>query len=273
MLKRWMYMLLGLVLLSAPVLRAEYGGDIGDTPPNFTLPDIDGNNHTLYDYLDNPAVLVYFWCEKPCGNPQGKLDSLQTILYDVYHNQGFELLAINCGDGQAITQYWASVYSVTYPMLYVEGDAMTELLNAYEIPIGSPFKPLTDELIDGAGDTVIYYRARPPQSKLTSVMIPYIEELLSQGIAEVAQSHRIGLSFSNPIHQQLNLQFSLSEPTHISLSLYDITGCLVDRWKFGVLSEGEHSIQRSIVNFATGVYFLHVDAGEFSGVHKMVLLK
>ncbi len=272
MLRRYTHILLGVILFSAPLLYAEYGGEVGDTPPDFTLSDIDGNNHTLYDYLGNPAVLVYFWCEKPCGSPQGKLDSLQTILYDVYHDQGFEILAINCGDGQATTEYYGTLYGVTYPMLYVEDDAMTDLLNAYEIPIETPFKPLTDELIDGDGDTVIYYRARPPQAKFTSVMISYIEELLT-GIEEVTQPYSTSLYFSNPVCSQLDLHFSLVEPTYVSLSIYDITGTLVDKWAPGVLSEGKHHFNRSTENFATGVYFLRVDTGKSSGVYKMVLLK
>jgi len=35
----------------------------GSTAPNFTLTDIDGNTHQLYDYLDQgKAVLLDFFC-------------------------------------------------------------------------------------------------------------------------------------------------------------------------------------------------------------------
>jgi len=200
MIKRYILTVLIAALLAPLALEASFGGEAGDRPPDFTLQGIDDKEYTLYDYFDSSAtVLVYFWCYKPCGKPQGKLDSLQTMLYDIYHDVGpdsvgLKILAVNCGDGKDVAQFWTDNYSITFPMLYVEGQEMNNLLNDYEIEPGDKFKPITDELIapwhvDTAADTnytepvpIIYYRTSICDSSHDAIkvspLINPIEELI-----------------------------------------------------------------------------------------------
>lgn len=270
--KKYVALMLGLVLLLPLNIYADEGGEVGDTPPNFTLRDIKGNTHTLYDYFSNSAVLVYFWNYRGCGHPQGKLDSLQKKLYNVYHSQGLEILAINCRDGKDVTQYWANVFNIIFPMLYVEGAQMEALLEAYEIPVAADLKSLTDELIDPS-DTTIYYRARPPAAKGIGPLEPKVKELIAKnGIGEIPLSKSFWLS-SYPFYESIKLRLYLSKPSDISLTLFNAIGCLIQRRNLGLLSAGEHSVQWSSKNFAPGVYFLHIKAGDLSEIQKMVVIK
>jgi len=372
--KKYVALILGLMLVLPLNIYADEGGEVGDTPPNFTLPDIKGNTHTLYDYLNNPAVLVYFWNYRGCGHPQGKLDSLQKRLYNAYHSQGLEILAINCGDGKEVTQYWADAFNITFPMLYVEGAEMEALLEAYEIPVAPDLKSMTDELIDPS-DTTIYYRARPPFSRGTGLLEPKVKELIAknavpdievepetlafdlsgsdsetkgffiknrgwkdlevkniktdvswienisstnfsvspsdseevevivnpEGLETGEYTGTISILSNDPdedsvsvqvilhyitgiqekplsksfwfSHKGSELRLYLSKPLDISLTLFNAIGCLIQRRNLGLLSAGEHSVQWSSKDFAPGVYFLCIKAGDLSEVQKMVIIK
>ena len=50
--------LLFLFLVNQNILEA--GVEIGDIVENFTLPDFEGNNHSLYDY-EGQVIFINFW--------------------------------------------------------------------------------------------------------------------------------------------------------------------------------------------------------------------
>lgn len=281
-------------LLAPAALQAGFGGEVGDTPPDFTLQGIDDKEYILYDYFDSSAtVLVYFWCYKPCGKPQGKLDSLQTMLYDVYHDLdslGLQILAVNCGDGKDVARFWADNYSITFPMLYVEGQEMTDLLNDYEI--SDPSKPMTDELIapwhiDTTADTnytepvpLIHYRARPPQATNVTPLISPVEYLVEKnqpkqepGVEEESADPAPLDIFLEYRTDLLDVRFSLPNPAHTTLSLFDASGRMIYHWGLGNLPAGEHSINRSVTDLSQGLYFLRIKAGTFSATRKVIIAR
>ncbi|MFC7166489.1 thioredoxin family protein [Halospeciosus flavus] len=50
----------------------------GDTAPDFSLPGVDGETHSLSDYDDHEAVLVVFTCNH-CPYAQAKFEALNAI--------------------------------------------------------------------------------------------------------------------------------------------------------------------------------------------------
>ena len=67
--------------------------NLGDTMPNFTLTDINGNTYELYDMLkEKKAVVLNFWFYG-CGPCQSEFPALNTA-YNSYKDK-LELLAIN----------------------------------------------------------------------------------------------------------------------------------------------------------------------------------
>ena len=71
--------------------------------PDFTLPDIYGNNIRLYDYLDcGPVVIIPWalWC-KICIK---ELDTLKAYTDDLHSSKGFYFFAISQDKPQAIDQ-------------------------------------------------------------------------------------------------------------------------------------------------------------------------
>jgi peroxiredoxin len=65
---------------------------VGALAPNFTLPDVDGNNFSLSD-LRGKVVLLDFWASwcAPCRRENPHV----VALYRQYHEQGFEVLGVS----------------------------------------------------------------------------------------------------------------------------------------------------------------------------------
>ena len=87
----------------------------------------------------------------------------------------------------------------------------------------------------------------------------------------------------NPFNPVTTIQFSVgvemfgsnvSRPTAgTSLQVYDITGKLVEILVDEKLSPGNHTVQWDAGKFPSGVYFLKMEAGSFSQVEKLMLIK
>ncbi|MBN1565275.1 MAG: thioredoxin family protein [Anaerolineae bacterium] len=71
--------------------------EIGQKGPNFTLPGVDGQDHTLADLVaNNNAVAVVFSCNH-CPYVRAWEDRMIAIQRD-YKDKGFVLVAINSND-------------------------------------------------------------------------------------------------------------------------------------------------------------------------------
>jgi hypothetical protein len=57
------------------------------------------------------------------------------------------------------------------------------------------------------------------------------------------------------------------------VKVYDVTGSLVSKLVDKELTAGTHTFTINTKNLASGVYFLKMDAGTFSGTRKFVVMK
>jgi hypothetical protein len=85
-------------------------------------------------------------------------------------------------------------------------------------------------------------------------------------------------NYPNPFNPQTTIAFRLTEPTHVSLEVFDASGGLVRTLIDGRRGKGE---QREVWNgtddggraTASGIYFYRLRAGSFIETRKMVLLR
>ena len=80
-------------------------------------------------------------------------------------------------------------------------------------------------------------------------------------------------SCPNPFNPFTNLTFNLPEASEVSLIIYDIQGREVARLMDGFLPPGIHQRTFDGSNLPSGIYFARLQAGDFSQVKKMVLMK
>lgn len=77
----------------------------------------------------------------------------------------------------------------------------------------------------------------------------------------------------NPFNPVTQISYYLPADMLVDLSVYDVTGRLVERLVNEVQSEGEHSIQWNAAGKASGVYFCRLAAGDVVRVKRVILLR
>ena len=80
-------------------------------------------------------------------------------------------------------------------------------------------------------------------------------------------------NYPNPFNAATTIEFELVEKAEVRLTIYDITGALVEVLHDGYMEAGKQSIAWNAEDVASGAYFYKLATAEGSLVKKMVLLK
>lgn len=80
-------------------------------------------------------------------------------------------------------------------------------------------------------------------------------------------------NYPNPFNPNTTIKFDLPKGSIVMLTVYDVTGRLVERLVGEYLAAGYHEVTFEAQNLASGVYFYKIEAGSFSDRKKMVLVK
>jgi peroxiredoxin len=112
--------------------------------PDFALPDLKGNVQRLSDFRGKVVLLNFWatWCP-PC---RAEMSSME-ILYQAYHDQGFEVLAVASDvQGAAIVQPFMEPYRLSFPALLDTSGWVNGMYGVRSIP--------TSYLLDRQGQVV-----------------------------------------------------------------------------------------------------------------------
>ena len=88
---------------------------VGDTAPDFTLKDHEGNEHTLSSYQGDKPVVLVFVPFAFTGVCQGEFCELSENL-ESFNSANVQLLGITC-DRQFSLKAWAEDQGFTFPLL------------------------------------------------------------------------------------------------------------------------------------------------------------
>ncbi len=83
----------------------------------------------------------------------------------------------------------------------------------------------------------------------------------------------LGESFPNPFNPVTRISYSIPKSSFVTLSVYDVSGRLVDRLVSDTRPAGQHLVEWDASGFASGIYFYRMVVGDFSETRKMILLK
>jgi hypothetical protein len=129
----------------------------------------------------------------------------------------------------------------------------------------------TDELGLTTGNTFVY--------TLTAVDIAGLRhQLATQQVTlgatgAVAREFALEQNYPNPFNPVTTIAFSLGEQSTAKLSVYDLAGRQVASLLNETRDAGRHEVTFNAGTLPTGVYFYELQAGSFSAVRKMVLMK
>ncbi|MGO4888251.1 thiol-disulfide oxidoreductase ResA [Anaerobacillus sp. MEB173] len=118
--------------------------NVGDEAPNFVLTDLDGNRVELAD-LKGQGVFLNFWgtyCP-PCEKEMPYMEKL----YQIYKDQGVEILAVNVDEPRLTVERFVQRHKLTFPILMDEG---LNVINAYGVsPLPTTFLIDKDGMVVG----------------------------------------------------------------------------------------------------------------------------
>lgn len=83
----------------------------------------------------------------------------------------------------------------------------------------------------------------------------------------------LGANYPNPFSQTTTIQFSVSEPTDVRLTVYDVLGREVARLLDRSVTSGSHNLTWTPSNLASGVYFVRIEAGRFTKTRAVHLVR
>jgi hypothetical protein len=103
-----------------------------------------------------------------------------------------------------------------------------------------------------------------PLSEMTAV---------NESGSQLPQSFSLDQNYPNPFNPNTTIKFSLPHSAHVSLSIYNSMGQEVAKLLSQNMSAGVHAAQWNASQFASGVYYYRLTAGNFMETKKLLLLK
>ena len=95
-----------------------------------------------------------------------------------------------------------------------------------------------------------------------------------EGLASALPTE-FGLSqnYPNPFNPETSIDFALPEAVKVNLSVYNLLGQRVATLYEGMTPAGYYTIRWEASNLSSGVYFYHLQAGDFNSIKKCILMK
>ena len=91
--------------------------------------------------------------------------------------------------------------------------------------------------------------------------------------SEIPSSFKLYQNYPNPFNPVTNLEFQIPKSGFVTLKIYDMLGKEIAALVNDNLNPGTYRFKFDGSNFASGVYFYKLTAGDFTAVKRMVLIK
>ena len=148
--------------------------------------------------------------------------------------------------------------------------------NNRTVMINSGYKSINSASINiGQQVTILaipdkYGNLKVEQIQLNSDAITGVEKDKSE---DLPTSFKLFQNYPNPFNPETKISFSLPYTQNVTLKIYNIIGQEVATLVNGSMNAGLHVVDFNGTNFASGIYFYSLRAGDFVAVKKMILLK
>jgi hypothetical protein len=90
---------------------------------------------------------------------------------------------------------------------------------------------------------------------------------------EMPTQFELSQNFPNPFNPSTEISFALPQVSDVRLSVYNMLGQQVDVLAAGTFNAGYHTVTFDATQLPAGLYFYRIEAGDFTAIRKMMLLK
>ena len=160
-----------------------------------------------------------------------------------------------------------------------DGYSMTllDLANAYAARVGDVLEISADSPNPLIGVQPVRHTVTVDDVKNSTIQL---EELIAYEIPAETELLR---NYPNPFNPETWIPYRLAEDADVSLTIYDTSGALVRSIDIGHQTAAVYETRAKAIYWdgrnrfgeqvASGLYFYHLSAGDFSGTRRMVILK
>ena len=191
------------------------------------------------------------------------VQSTQQAFYFIQNVDGIskgDVLIAYKGDDIVGFREWTGEITDVPAMGYDGTDNTKDYMKAGEIP---SFRLLKNgELIELEGDGIQGWGSNQ------IIMISNLYEKV-----EIPQSYSLDKPYPNPFNPSTTISFSLPTETNVLLTIYNLKGREITTLLNNNYSSGYHSVIWDASNYASGVYFVKMVAGEYNNTQKLELVK
>jgi hypothetical protein len=96
---------------------------------------------------------------------------------------------------------------------------------------------------------------------------------VNDNVPNTVKNFKLYQNYPNPFNPSTNISYNINKPGNVELKVYNILGVEVSTLVNEYQTAGEHSIKFNADNLPSGIYFYKLEAGSFSQIKKMTLLK
>lgn len=91
--------------------------------------------------------------------------------------------------------------------------------------------------------------------------------------SEVPDSYKLLNNYPNPFNPITKIRFQIPKTSNVEIKIFDITGKNIANLVNSILKEGVYEYSFDASAFSSGIYFVRMSAGNYTGVNRIVLVK
>ena len=96
---------------------------------------------------------------------------------------------------------------------------------------------------------------------------------VSSNGGEIPKVFKLYQAYPNPFNPATVIKFDLPQTGAVKMEIFNMLGQVVGTLVNGSYAAGSYSVTWDAANFSSGVYFYRINAGNYTDIHKMVLVK
>ncbi len=116
-----------------------------------------------------------------------------------------------------------------------------------------------------------------PVNRLLTGAINFVDGLLTDispsNPNTIPLTYSLSQNYPNPFNPTTKINFSIPKQGLVTLKIYDVLGKEVMTLVNETKSIGNYEVEFSGINLASGAYFYRIEAGEFTDIKRMILIK
>jgi hypothetical protein len=90
---------------------------------------------------------------------------------------------------------------------------------------------------------------------------------------KLPNNYSFSQNYPNPLNTNTKICYQLPKPSTVKINIYDISGILVEILVNEQKNAGYYTVNWNARNKSSGLYFIRIEAGEFSSVKKCLVIK